>query len=128
MIDFKNSLNQLNEVIKIYKNGYKRRSAHQVSIWDPCRDLRNEPYSRFPCLQHVVFQCVKEKLIVVGFYATQYIFERAYGNYLGLCNLGKFMAHELDIPLAQVKCYIGVELFDSKHLSKTDFKEIVRSI
>ena len=128
MIDFDNSLNQLNEVIKIFQNGYTRRSALQVSIWDPRRDLKNVPYSRFPCLQHVVFQCVKERLIVVGFYATQYVFERAYGNYLGLCYLGKFMAHELKIPLTQVKCYIGVELFDSKHLTKTAFKKIIRSI
>ena len=34
---------------------------------------------------------------MTGFYATQYVVERAYGNYLGLCRLGEFMAHEMGL-------------------------------
>lgn len=125
MTNFGGKLNQLDKVIIIYESGITRRSAHQVAIWDPLRDLKKRPYSEFPCLQHLVFQCVKERLIVVGFYATQYLFERAYGNFLGLCNLGKFMAHELKIPLASVKCYVGVELLD---IPKTELSQFVDSI
>lgn len=127
MINFKAGFNQLDKVITIYNKGYKRRSACQVAIWDPLRDLKNVPYSKFPCLQHLVFQCVQKKLIVVGFYATQYLVERAYGNFLGLCNLGKFMAHELKLPLSEIKCYIGIELLDPK-ISKSKLKTIISSI
>ena len=35
---------------------------------------------------------------------TQYMFERAYGNYLGLCNLGRFMAHEMGLKLDSMTC------------------------
>ena len=43
-------------------------------------------------------------LAVTGFYAKQHMFERAYGNYLGLCHLGRFMAHEMGLTLSQVVC------------------------
>ena len=45
---------------------------------------------------------------VNAFYATQYAFERAYGNYLGLCWLGRFVAHEMGLTLASVSCFTGV--------------------
>jgi hypothetical protein len=55
---------------------------------------------------------VKDQLNVNAFYATQYAFERAYGNYLGLCRLGRFVAHELKLELARVTCYTGILLRD----------------
>ena len=45
-----------------------------------------------------------DSLAVTGFYAKQHMFERAYGNYLGLCHLGRFMAHEMGLTLSQVVC------------------------
>lgn len=114
-------LNQLEFLIDAYKSGTFRRSAFQVSIWDPARDLKNTITRGFPCLQHLVFPCTGGKLKVVAFYASQYLFERAYGNLLGICNLGTFMAHELKIPLAEVKCYIGVEILGVKKSVISDF-------
>ena len=49
---------------------------------------------------------------VNAFYATQYAFERAYGNYLGLCRLGHFVAHELKLTLDRVTCFTGIMLRD----------------
>jgi hypothetical protein len=46
-------------------------------------------------------------LAVNAYYATQYIFDRGYGNYLGLCHLGYFMAHELGLELVRLNCFIG---------------------
>ncbi len=43
-------------------------------------------------------------LSVTGFYATKYVVERAYGNYLGLCRLGKFMAQEMGLRFDQMVC------------------------
>ena len=43
-------------------------------------------------------------LAVTGFYATQHIFEKAYGNYMGLCRLGRFMAHEMKLKLTRMTC------------------------
>lgn len=126
MIDFNDAgFNQLERIIEFYETGNHRRSACQVAIWDPLRDMHNTKMRGFPCLQHLVFSCVHDRLIVIAFYAPQYLFERAYGNFLGLCNLGKFMSHELQIPLHEVKCYIGVEQLS---INKSSIKEILNTI
>lgn len=43
-----------------------------------------------------------------AFYATQYIFAKAYGNYLGLAQLGAFMAREMGLRLARLNVTVGV--------------------
>lgn len=87
-----------------------RRSALQTAIFDARLDLTRAAQLGFPCLQHVTFAPTLQGLQVNAFYATQYAFERAYGNYLGLCGLGRFVAHELRIPLVRVTCLTGIML------------------
>jgi len=38
----------------------------------------------------------------------QYLFQRAYGNYLGLARLGEFMAKEMKLRLERVVCFAGI--------------------
>jgi hypothetical protein len=105
--------NQLDFVLDVYaKRPSVRRSALQVGVFNPHLDQTGAAQQGFPCLQHVTFAPVKEQLNVNAFYATQYAFERAYGNYLGLCRLGRFVAHELKLELARVTCYTGILLRD----------------
>lgn len=103
-------VNQLDHIIATYKErGNHRRSALQASIFDPSKDHTHQRQRGFPCLQQVSFIPLEDsKLAVTGFYATQYLFEKAYGNYLGLHGLGLFMAHELDLELAQLNCIASV--------------------
>lgn len=105
--------NQLDFVIETYlsRKGV-RRSALQVAVYNPLLDQTKAAQRGFPCLQHVTFAPVGGGLNVNAFYATQYAFERAYGNYLGLCRLGRFMAHELGLTLARVTCFTGIMLRD----------------
>jgi len=118
-----NESNQLDKIILAYKSkkGF-RRSVLQTSIFDPRRDHSTRPYLKFPCLQHVTFAPCGDgrNMDVNGFYAMQYLFERAYGNYLGLCRLGRFVAHELDLELVQMNCMVGIgqlEVYNS-HIKK----------
>jgi len=101
--------NQLDQILDVYKKGF-RRTVLQASIFDPSRDHRRRRYLHFPCLQHVTFAPFGEDkdMAVNGFYAMQYLFERAYGNYLGLCRLGRFVAHELGLQLSQMTCTVGI--------------------
>jgi len=55
-----------------------------------------------------LFSPEENDLIVIGLYAKQHIFERAYGNYLGLYQLGQFMAHEMGLQLTTVHCIATV--------------------
>lgn len=101
--------NQLERIISTYRRGIHRRSALQASLFDPLRDQTAQPRRGFPCLQQVAFVPMEEDgLGVTAFYAMQYIFDRGYGNYLGLARLGAFVAHELGRRLRQVACIAAV--------------------
>lgn len=101
--------NQLEHMIRAFKDGVRRVSAFQAPIVKPETDSTNEPLSKFPCLQQiaVVPSASKGTLAITGFYGTQYLFERGYGNYLGLSRIGRFLAHEMDLKLTRVTCVAG---------------------
>lgn len=99
-----------------------RRSMFQVGIFNPATDLTTAAQQGFPCLQHVTFAPVGNTLSVNAFYATQYMFERAYGNYLGLSRLGQFVAHEMGLTLDRVTCYSGIAQCD---IAKGKLSEVV---
>ena len=101
--------NQLEWIISKYtsRKGV-RDSMLQASVFDPNRDHVADARLQFPCLQHINFVPTKDGLVLNAFYATQYVFEKAYGNYLGLAHLGRFMAHELGMNLARLNVTIGV--------------------
>lgn len=98
--------NQLDQVIKTYLNGNHRRSALQGSLIVPSLDLNDARQQGFPCMQQIAFvpNGVRNTLHIIGFYPLQYLFERAYGNYLGLINLGQFMAHYMQLRFAAMSC------------------------
>jgi hypothetical protein len=102
-------VNQLQHVIETFRRGNHRRSALQAAVFDPTRDHVHNRILGFPCLQQVGFAPVGDKgLSVTGFYPLQYAFEKAYGNYLGLCRLGRFMAAQTGRTLVQMTCVASV--------------------
>jgi hypothetical protein len=101
--------NQLDFGIGTYLTRQRvRRSILQVAIFDPNQDHSAAAQLGFPCLQHVTFAPSDQGLCVNAFYAAQYMVERAYGNYLGLCRLGQFVAHEMRMPLVRLTCFTGI--------------------
>ena len=84
------------------------RSRMQVACFDPFLDHNRECHPYFPCLQQVAFSYdSNDGLTVSAFYPTQYLFDRAYGNYLGLCHLGAFMANQMGLSLVRFNCFVG---------------------
>ncbi|MCM5679355.1 thymidylate synthase [Schlegelella sp. S2-27] len=105
--------NQLEWILSQYeKSPAIRRSMLQASVFDPARDHVAQAQVVFPCLQHVSFLPTKNGLAMNAFYATQQLLYRAYGNFLGLAQLGAFMAHEMGMPLVQLNLTAGVEKLD----------------
>ena len=100
--------NQIDFVLSTYARGHVRRSVLQVAIFDPRQDHSAAALLGFPCLQHVTFAPIDGGLCVNAFYATQFMIERAYGNYVGICRLGRFIAHQLNLPLVQATCFVGI--------------------
>lgn len=124
-------IRQLEFIIKsrLGENGRSpnlRRSMLQAAVFDPTRDLTNQRQRGFPCLQQVSFAPFGNcELAVHGFYATQYVFQKAYGNYLGLYNLGRFVAHELGLKLTRVACFSGIAELGTAKARLTSLNEKV---
>jgi hypothetical protein len=102
-----------------------RRSMLQATTFDPERDHIASAQLGFPCLQQVSFEPTPVGLVTNGFYATQQIFDKAYGNYLGLAQLGAFMAHEMGMPLARLNVMVGVAKLERITKSDADFTPLV---
>jgi hypothetical protein len=102
-----------------------RRSMLQATTFDPGRDHVASAQLGFPCLQQVSFEPTTAGLVTNAFYATQQIFDKAYGNYLGLVQLGAFMAHEMGMPLARVNVMVGVAKLERITKSDADFAPLV---
>lgn len=122
-------LNQLGHILDAWDAGTHRRSALQVVLFDPAEDHSRQPFLGFPCLDYVTFTPnTKEKtLSVTALYAEQYLFERGYGNYLGLCRLGRFVAEQMKLRFDQLTCVAScAKLGDT--LGKRDAQAIARRI
>lgn len=122
-------VNQLQHVIDLLRSGRRRprQSALQVACFDPAKDHTGQAVRGFPCLQQVAFAYDQDGgLCVNAFYPTQYIFDRAFGNYLGLCHLGYFVARETGLTLRQMTCFIGRPLLGT--VSKSTLRTLQRRI
>lgn len=118
--------NQLEWILSQYgSRAGVRRSMLQATTFDPGRDHVASAQLGFPCLQQVSFEPTAAGLVVNAFYATQQIFDKAYGNYLGLAQLGAFMAHEMDMPLARLNVMVGVAKLERITKSDPDFAPLV---
>ncbi len=106
--DGESEVNQLEHIITTWNSHNHRHSALQAALFDPRKDHSRSRLRGFPCLQQVAFSPIgangRGGLAVLGFYATQYIFEKAYGNYVGLFRLGHFMAKEMNLRLTEMTC------------------------
>ncbi len=109
-------INQLAHIIDTY-NGIEglrkpvhRRSALIALTFDPTLDHTAQIMRGFPCLQQVCFVPNRKtgKLTLNAIYAMQYLASRGYGNYVGLKNLGNFMAGEMGLELGGINCIASV--------------------
>lgn len=103
-----NSINQIEKIIDTWQHGTHRKSALQATIFNPFEDISKAPRRGFPCLQQVVFVPYGSNgtkgLSIVGFYASQDSYRKAFGNYWGLMCLGRYVADAMGLSLKEVCC------------------------
>jgi hypothetical protein len=116
--------NQLEHIIKNFtERGVSRPTAMVASVFDPGRDHTAQRRRGFPCLNRVEFTPLGQgRVALKADYPCQFLFERAYGNYLGLCRLGKFMASEMGLELTQVTCTVGLAV--RGEVAKRDLRDL----
>jgi hypothetical protein len=118
--------NQLEFILAEYLAGRRRASKFHAVIFDPERDQSRQPYQTFPCLQTVTFVVANDGLVLNAVYAMQYLVQRGYGNFLGLANLGAFMAREMKLPFARLNIFAGVEKLDFPKGVLAPFADLIR--
>lgn len=121
--------NQIEHVLETFHRGNHRRSALFVAITNPKVDHTHQLQRGFPCLQHVHFVPGEkdDSLTVTGIYSTQLLLEKAYGNYLGLYRIGRFMAKNMGLKLVRVECNASrVNLFGDNDVSKSKLENLKR--
>jgi hypothetical protein len=121
--------NQLEWIINEYHTHPKarRRSKYQATMFDPERDQTSAGQLEFPCLQQISFTFDDGELRLNAFYATQQIARKAYGNYLGLAQLGVFMAREMGMRLVQLNVFIGMAKMDVSR-NNADFLTMLAAV
>jgi len=103
--------NQIEHVLATWSQGNHRRSALQLAVFDPLIDHTHQRQRGFPCLHQVAVVPGSDGLLTLtAFYATQTLFEKAYGNYLGVARLGQFIAQELGMVLAGITCVASLAM------------------
>lgn len=107
--------NQLEFIIAHCCKG-KRRAMLQAAVYDPVRDQTGAALQGFPCLQQVSFvpDFRQNTLSLNAFYATQQLFVKAYGNWLGLCRLGTFVASQTNLRFVRLSCFAGIQKMDDR--------------
>lgn len=123
-------VNQLAHIVHLLTRSSKRprHSATQIAVLDPLRDHTGQAVRGFPCLQQVAIGLTDDgELDVTAFYPTQYVFERAYGNYLGLCHLGLALAHCAGLKFARLQVFVNrPTLGDSSKASLASLASSIR--
>ena len=118
--------NQLEWILSQFDSRTRlRRSTLQATTFDPGRDHVADARLGFPCLQQVSFDPTPAGLVTNAFYATQQIFDKAYGNYLGLAQLGAFMAQQMGMPPARLNVMIGIAKFEGINKNDADLAPLV---
>jgi hypothetical protein len=120
--------NQLEWILSQSPRKGVRRSMLQAATFDPGRDHVASAQLGFPCLQQVSFEPTARGLVINAFYATQQVFDKAYGNYLGLAQLGAFMAHEMGMSLARLNVMVGIAKLERITKSDADFAPLVTAV
>lgn len=123
--------NQLEHVISIWQRdrnqgSHPRITDMQVSCFSAEHDLTGQRQRGFPCLQQVGFSYDKDGLVISALYPRQYVFDRGYGNFVGLCRLGRFMADQMGVALARLNCFVVAPSLGQK-VSKRGLASLVRA-
>ena len=109
--------NQLDQTVQrlrsAQRNGHKRGNAYEVGIAMPDDEViampiivggRDRRTRGFPCLSHMSFSLQKGVVHLSAVYRNHDFISRAYGNYIGLGRLLRFVAQQSGFPMGELTC------------------------
>jgi thymidylate synthase len=98
-------VNQLDSVLKKLRRaaelGKRNGNKFELATFHPSRDTNP---TAFPCLSHISITLQDGRLDGTAVYRNQYFLARAYGNYLGLGDVLRFLATESGFAMGELLC------------------------
>jgi thymidylate synthase len=79
-----------------------------IGVYQAERDITKPVRSAFPCMSHLSFQRDGDVVHVLAYYRSQDVATKAYGNYLGIGQLGAYVARQSDLVLGTVTVVAGI--------------------
>lgn len=118
--------NQIKAVIRnlqaAQSAGQRNGNRFELALYHPVKD----PYPfGFPCLSHISLTLREGKLDMSALYRNQYFITRAYGNYLGLARLLRFLAVESGFDTGELVCIAANAQLDTDRATKTQVRELL---
>ena len=109
MISYKRDNNIINQLQNIIEKINTRQSTSKAAYTIVIEEAGNETVRKMgaPCLNYIAIQLESgspRKISMLCTYRNHDFLQRAYGNYLGLCNLLKFLAEETDSAVGTITC------------------------
>lgn len=97
--------NQLHHILGRLRSaaaqGRRRGNQYELALFHPQRD--SYPLG-FPCLSHISITLRDGTLDATAIYRNQYFVTRAYGNYVGLGEVLRFLAQESGFAVGELLC------------------------
>ena len=115
-------INQVEEVI--HRLGHEltlagpKRFVYDLVVFSPVHDPL--PIG-FPCLAYVNVKLHGRRLDMLAHYRNHYFVERAYGNYLGLARLQRYMAESVGLQPGMLSCVSGHAVLDDHRRDVLDW-------
>jgi len=100
--------NQLEEVIQRLVREFggrgRNRVVYDLLLFSPTNDPR--PLG-FPCLAYVNVKVAQGRLRMTAHYRNHWFVAKAYGNYVGLARLQRFIAEQAGLEVGELVCISG---------------------
>lgn len=132
------AINQIETIICKINSEKASRVVHEIGLdadstelnldaklYDPLRDRKYAKIVGFPCLSHISIkpesaQSSGGKIHMAAIYRSHYFIEKAYGNYLGLGLLLKFIADATGREVGELFCVSSLAMIDYLSRKRVD--------
>lgn len=120
------SINQLENIIsKINSRAIDQKAAYTIYIQYPGNETTR--IMGAPCLNYLAIQIKAGQIGALAVYRNHDFLTRAFGNYLGLCNLIKFLSLETENEVGMLTCISSHAYVDNKKHDLLQFCNTVRN-
>jgi hypothetical protein len=126
--------NPLERCIEKMKDKQPKRAAYEVGLgfgFDlALYDDDTDRHARMggPCLSHLSFKLIKDRIHLTALYRSHYYVQRAYGNLLGLARLQAFVADQVGVASGPLVCHSTMAVLEhgaGSHWTKGEVSSLI---